>query len=158
MTPKFFVDGQPVKEIDDSRPTITEWDEYPEVVHRVLPTKPWGDHVHPGPVIEPYTPPKDRGLFADPDLPNLLGQKGIERVDLTPSIGYIILHCLRPLKFRRRSNIENSTLLLGIQLSVLTDVQKDELALLVAHRGVVFFRNQDITSEEQRNLFDYYGW
>lgn len=49
------------------------------------------------------------------------------------------------------------TLLTGIQLDELTDAQKDELALLVEHRGVVFFRDQKITAQGQRDLFDYYG-
>jgi hypothetical protein len=31
----------------------------------------------------------------------------------------------------------------GVQLSELTDAQKNELALLVAERGVVVFRDQD---------------
>jgi sulfonate dioxygenase len=31
----------------------------------------------------------------------------------------------------------------GIQLSQLNDAQKNELALLIAERGVVVFRNQD---------------
>jgi sulfonate dioxygenase len=48
-------------------------------------------------------------------------------------------------------------LIQGLQLSALTDGQKDELALLVAHRGVLFFRDQDITAQGQRDLFDYYG-
>jgi alpha-ketoglutarate-dependent taurine dioxygenase len=33
----------------------------------------------------------------------------------------------------------------------------DELALLVTHRGVVFFRDQDLTTETQVNLFQHYG-
>ncbi|KAL3456223.1 hypothetical protein BJX64DRAFT_271045 [Aspergillus heterothallicus] len=44
-----------------------------------------------------------------------------------------------------------------LQLSSLTDAHKDELALLVAHRGVLFFRDRDITAQGQRDLFDYYG-
>lgn len=45
----------------------------------------------------------------------------------------------------------------GIQLNKLTDQQKDELALLVAERGVVFFRDQDINIHEQIELGRYYG-
>ena len=45
----------------------------------------------------------------------------------------------------------------GIQLNQLTDQQKDELALLVAERGVVFFRDQDINIHEQIELGRYYG-
>lgn len=45
----------------------------------------------------------------------------------------------------------------GIQLNKLTDRQRDELALLVAERGVVFFRDQDINIHEQLELGRYYG-
>ncbi|KAI8803289.1 hypothetical protein BJ742DRAFT_908963 [Cladochytrium replicatum] len=45
----------------------------------------------------------------------------------------------------------------GLQLNALTDKQKDELALLAAERGVVFFRDQSITIEEQLGLGRYYG-
>ncbi|KAJ3316149.1 hypothetical protein HDU93_004585, partial [Gonapodya sp. JEL0774] len=45
----------------------------------------------------------------------------------------------------------------GIQLNNLTDKQKDELALLAAERGVVFFRDQDINVDEQLALGRYYG-
>jgi len=49
------------------------------------------------------------------------------------------------------------TELKGIQISQLTDAQKDELALLVAERGVIFFRDQDITLEQQHALAAHYG-
>lgn len=45
----------------------------------------------------------------------------------------------------------------GLQLKDLTDQQKDELALLIAERSVVFFRDQDLTPQQQRALGDYYG-
>jgi sulfonate dioxygenase len=45
----------------------------------------------------------------------------------------------------------------GVQLNQLTDQQKDELALLVAERGVVFFRDQEINIHEQLELGRYYG-
>ena len=35
----------------------------------------------------------------------------------------------------------------GIQLSQLTDKQKDEMALYVAERGVVVFRDQDFVDQ-----------
>jgi alpha-ketoglutarate-dependent taurine dioxygenase len=44
-----------------------------------------------------------------------------------------------------------------VQLSQLEDKQLDELALLVSERGVVFFRNQDLTTEQQEKLFAHYG-
>ena len=45
----------------------------------------------------------------------------------------------------------------GLQLKDLNDQQKDELALLIAERSVVFFRNQDITPQQQLDLGKYYG-
>ncbi|EHK25952.1 uncharacterized protein TRIVIDRAFT_17533, partial [Trichoderma virens Gv29-8] len=80
-------------------------------------------------------PDRDRAFFADPAKASLLGlATAVEEV--TPIIG---------------------TELKGVQLSKLTDQQKDELALLVAERGVVFFRDQDITLEQQHALASYYG-
>lgn len=49
------------------------------------------------------------------------------------------------------------TLLEGVQLSQLSGQQLDELALLVTERGVVFFRDQDLTTEKQVELFQHYG-
>ena len=45
----------------------------------------------------------------------------------------------------------------GLQLKDLTDQQKDELALLIAERSVVFFRNQDISPHQQHELGKHYG-
>lgn len=45
----------------------------------------------------------------------------------------------------------------NVQLSQLNETQLDELALLVAERGVVFFRDQDLTTEGQVKLFEHYG-
>ncbi|EHK41947.1 hypothetical protein TRIATDRAFT_184293, partial [Trichoderma atroviride IMI 206040] len=80
-------------------------------------------------------PARDRAFFADPAKASLLSlATAVEEV--TPYIG---------------------TELKGVQLSKLTDQQKDELALLVAERGVVFFRDQDITLDQQHELASYYG-
>jgi len=49
------------------------------------------------------------------------------------------------------------TEIVGLQLKDLTDQQRDELGLLIAERSVVFFRDQDITPQQQRALGDYYG-
>jgi hypothetical protein len=49
------------------------------------------------------------------------------------------------------------TEIVGLQLKDLTDQQKDELALLIAERSVVFFRDQDISPQEQKKLGEYYG-
>lgn len=45
----------------------------------------------------------------------------------------------------------------GLQLKDLTNQQKDELALLIAERSVVFFRNQDLSPQQQKQLGEYYG-
>jgi len=45
----------------------------------------------------------------------------------------------------------------GVQLKYLTNTQRDELALLIAERSVVFFRDQDITPQQQKELGKYYG-
>lgn len=45
----------------------------------------------------------------------------------------------------------------GLQLKDLTPEQKDELALLIAERSVVFFRNQDLSPQEQLKLGEWYG-
>ncbi len=45
----------------------------------------------------------------------------------------------------------------GIQLTELTDQQKDELGLLIAERSVVFFRDQDISPQQQKELGEYFG-
>ncbi|GAA5852187.1 hypothetical protein JCM9279_006926 [Rhodotorula babjevae] len=49
------------------------------------------------------------------------------------------------------------TEIVGLQLSQLSDQQKDELALLIAERTVVFFRDQDLTPQAQRDLGAYFG-
>lgn len=49
------------------------------------------------------------------------------------------------------------TEIVGLQLKDLTDRQKDELGLLIAERSVVFFRDQDLSPQEQRSLGEYYG-
>jgi sulfonate dioxygenase len=110
-------------------------------------------YVPPDPPLKEFDPPRDRAFFADPNKASLLASiSSVE--DLTPYIG---------------------TELKGIQISQLTDDQKDELALLVAEvghtskgrvlhamliflqRGVVFFRDQDITLEQQHALATHYG-
>ncbi|KAI5859409.1 hypothetical protein GGS23DRAFT_616048 [Durotheca rogersii] len=92
------------------------------------------DHVPPEPVREQLFPDKDRATFADPEKKALFAVA--KATDLTESIG---------------------TVLEGVQLSQLTPQQLDELALLVNERGVVFFRGQDLTTEQQVRLFEHYG-
>ncbi|KIL58763.1 hypothetical protein M378DRAFT_188160 [Amanita muscaria Koide BX008] len=86
---------------------------------------------------EPLTeiPVTHRGLFADPDKKNLFSAAAKVK-NLTPAIG---------------TEIE------GIDLRQLTNAQKDELALLVAERGVVFFRDQEIDIDQQLDLGRYWG-
>ncbi|QKX57205.1 uncharacterized protein TRUGW13939_04313 [Talaromyces rugulosus] len=83
----------------------------------------------------------DRGLDADKSKPNLLqtGNPDVIVDKLTPRVG---------------------TEIRGLQLSSLTDAQKNELALLIAERGVVVFRDQDfknIGSEKQKEFGEYFG-
>ena len=98
--------------------------------------------VHDGSTIFPATEPfefSDRGLAADKTKPNLLKHPGISITRLTPRIG---------------SEIS------GAQLSELTNVQRNELALLIAERGVVVFRDQDfkdIGAEKQKEFANYFG-
>jgi sulfonate dioxygenase len=73
-------------------------------------------------------------LFADPKKKALLS--AARRTDLTESVG---------------------TVLEDVQLSQLSEQQLDELALLVTERGVVFFRDQDLTTDSQVKLFEHYG-
>lgn len=49
------------------------------------------------------------------------------------------------------------TEIVGLQLKDLTNQQKDELALLIAERSVVFFRDQDITPQQQKSLGEHFG-
>ena len=49
------------------------------------------------------------------------------------------------------------TEIVGLQLKDLTNQQKDELGLLIAERSVVFFRDQDISPQQQKALGEWYG-
>ncbi|KAJ3806324.1 alpha-ketoglutarate-dependent sulfonate dioxygenase [Lentinula lateritia] len=77
----------------------------------------------------------ERAIFADPEKKSLF--RAAKKVrHYTPVIG---------------------TEISGIDLRQLSDSQKDELALLVAERGVVFFRDQEINIQEQLDLARYFG-
>ena len=106
---------------------------FPIVIHPAFNPK-IASHTPPDPVREQVFPEKDRASFADPDKKALFAVA--KRVDLTESIG---------------------TVLENVQLSQLNGQQLDELALLVTERGVVFFRDQDLTTEGQVKLFKHYG-
>ncbi|GAD97821.1 alpha-ketoglutarate-dependent taurine dioxygenase [Paecilomyces variotii No. 5] len=80
-------------------------------------------------------PHVDPGTRADPEKKALLSAaKGV--IHLTKHIG---------------------TEIVGLQLKDLTDQQKDELGLLIAERSVVFFRDQDLSPQQQKELGEWYG-
>ncbi|KAI9685342.1 MAG: hypothetical protein M1820_010813 [Bogoriella megaspora] len=89
----------------------------------------------PDPPLVEFTPARDRAFFADPEKRSLLTQASAVE-ELNPNFGLELK---------------------GIQLNSLTNAQRDELALLVAERGVVFVRDQDMTVEQQHELAAYYG-
>lgn len=79
---------------------------------------------------------EDRGLKGDPKFRNLL-QDATAVFDFNPKIG---------------------TEVHGVDLANLTDAQKDDLARLIAYRGVVFFRSQKkFDVEAQRALGQHFG-
>jgi sulfonate dioxygenase len=87
---------------------------------------------------EPYVeiPHTDKGILGDENFSNLLSS-ATDVFDYTPKIG---------------------TEIQGVRLSQLTDAQKNDLARLIATRGVVFFRNQDdFDIDAQRELGKYFG-
>jgi hypothetical protein len=77
----------------------------------------------------------DPGTRADPEKKALLSAAK-EIIHLTRHIG---------------------TEIVGLQLKDLTDQQKDELGLLIAERSVVFFRDQDISPQQQKELGKWFG-
>ena len=78
----------------------------------------------------------DRGINGDPQFRNLFAES-TDVFDYTPKIG---------------------TEIHGVNLAKLTAAQKDDLARLIATRGVVFFRDQtDLDIEAQRELGQYFG-
>ncbi|KAF2097986.1 alpha-ketoglutarate-dependent taurine dioxygenase [Rhizodiscina lignyota] len=80
-------------------------------------------------------PHVDPGSRADPEKKALFGAAK-EVINLTSHIG---------------------TEIVGLQLKDLTDQQKDELGLLIAERSVVFFRDQDLSPQQQKALGEHYG-
>lgn len=81
-------------------------------------------------------PYHDKGLLGDPTFKNLLSS-ATDVFDYNPKIG---------------------TEVTGIDLANLTDAQKNDLARLIATRGVVFFRDQkNFGIQEQRALGKYFG-
>mgnify|MGYP004706171491 FL=1 len=105
---------------------------YPEVPDRSkIPI--FVDEAH---AIRDYDVPfVDRGANADPEKKALFGAAK-EVINLTDKVG---------------------TEIVGLQLENLSDQQKDELALLIAERVVVFFRDQKLSPKAQLDLGHYYG-
>lgn len=90
----------------------------------------------PWPALKEIPIPEDRGLFADPEYKELF-EAATKVEHINPTFGTIIY---------------------GVSLAKLNDKQKDELARLVAFRGVVFFRDQDeVGVDELIELGEYYG-
>lgn len=81
-------------------------------------------------------PYHDKGILGDEKFSNLLNA-ATDIFDYNPKIG---------------------TEIRGVNLAKLTDDQKNDLARLIATRGVVFFRGQDdFDIEAQRDLGRYFG-
>ncbi|RMZ72583.1 alpha-ketoglutarate-dependent taurine dioxygenase [Pyrenophora seminiperda CCB06] len=81
-------------------------------------------------------PYHDKGQLGDPNFKNLLAS-ATDVFDYNPKIG---------------------TEIHGVDLANLTDAQKNDLARLIATRGVVFFRDQkNFGIDEQRELGKYFG-
>ncbi|KAK8008329.1 alpha-ketoglutarate-dependent taurine dioxygenase [Apiospora marii] len=57
----------------------------------------------------------------------------------------------------RDVTVHIGTEIIGLQLKDLTNQQRDELCLLIAERGVVFFRDQDLSPQKQLELGAYFG-
>jgi taurine dioxygenase len=81
-------------------------------------------------------PYNDKGLLGDPTFKNILAN-ATDVFDYNPKIG---------------------TEIYGVDLANLSDAAKNDLALLIATRGVVFFRNQkNFDIDAQRKIGAYYG-
>lgn len=92
------------------------------------------------PPTEPFEV-TDKGTLADKAKPHLFNTNdpNVTIEKLTPRVG---------------------TEIIGLQLSQLNDEQKNELALLIAERGVVVFRGQDfkdIGPQKQKEFGEYFG-
>ncbi|KAJ4242841.1 hypothetical protein NW757_011736 [Fusarium falciforme] len=97
-------------------------------------------HFKPGlqPPLEEFKH-TDPGLRADPAKAALLNAPGSSFQEITPAVG---------------------TEIHGLQLSSLDSKQKDELALLVAERGVLVFRGQDFADigfDKQKEFGAHFG-
>ena len=99
--------------------------------HDLFPSFP---NVHWDPLVE--VPYHDKGIDGHPGFRNLL-QSATDVFDYNPKIG---------------------TEIHGVNLAQLTEAQANDLARLIATRGVVFFRDQvDFDIRAQRRLGQYFG-
>ena len=113
-------------------PGRTLVDTHSEYEHEDL--RPSFPDVHWSPLTE--VPYHDKGLDGHPQFRDLLAD-ATAIFDYTPKIG---------------------TEIYGVNLSTLTDNQKNDLARLISTRGVVFFRDQtDLDIDAQRQLGKYFG-
>ncbi|KAE8356350.1 hypothetical protein BDV28DRAFT_127150, partial [Aspergillus coremiiformis] len=129
ISPKKGVIGDNKFQYTPGRTVVERHDNYP--YEDLLPTFPV---IHWDPLEEVSY--EDRGLHGHPKFRNLL-QDATDVFDYTPKVG---------------------TEIHGVNLAKLDDAQKDDLARLVAVRGVVFFRGQkDLDIEAQRELGRHFG-
>lgn len=108
--------------------TPADTSKYPQY----LPT--W-NHAQKYPPLQPFTH-VEHGKGADPTFKDLLPE-GSKITKLTPSIGSEVT---------------------GVQLSKLSPAGKDQLALLVAQRKVVAFRDQDFADLPPQEALDFGGY
>ena len=126
---KVEVEPSRVANYEPGRTIVASHDCYPHA--DLLPRFP---DLHWEPLQE--VPYQDKGLQGDPKFRSLLAE-ATNIVDYNPKIG---------------------TEVSGVRLAHLTDAQKNDLARLIATRGVVLFRNQDdFDIEAQRELGRYFG-
>ena len=117
----------------EARKHISPDSEFPITLHPIFNPKIVA-HTPPDPARTVLQVDKDRATLADPEKKALLSVA--RQVDLTESVGSVLE---------------------DVQLSQLNGEQLDELALLVTERGVIFFRDQDLTTDQQVKLFEHYG-
>lgn len=120
------------KQRPDYEPGRTVVDSHEFYEHDDL--RPSFPNIHWRPLTE--VPYHDKGIRGDPRFRNLL-DSATDVFDYNPKIG---------------------TEIRGVNLSKLTDAQKNDLARLISVRGVVFFRNQtDLDIDAHRELGAYFG-
>lgn len=124
--------GGAEKHLVDYQPGRTSVTDHKDYAHNdLLPRFP---DIHWEPLGE--VPYEDKASLGDPEFKNLRAI-ATDIFDYNPKIG---------------------TEVHGVDLANLTDAQKNDVARLIAHRGVVIFRGQDnLDIESQRELGKYYG-